>query len=170
MRLRSLKNEDASFMLEWMQDKTITKNLIHDFSKATLNDAILFIKNANLYREENRHYAIVDERDIYLGTTSLKRIDKMNRIAELAICLRASQQGKGLGLLAIEKLLGIAFEEMNLEKIYLSVLENNIPAIKLYEKVGFVYEGKFREHFIVDGKRISLKWYSLLKREFKRKE
>lgn len=44
------------------------------------------------------HYAIVDERDEYYGTVSLKRIDLLNRNAEYAISVRKCVQGKGVAM------------------------------------------------------------------------
>ncbi len=46
-------------------------------------------------------------------------------------------QGKGYGKKSMELILQKMYEDYNCKKIYLSVHENNFPAIKLYEKLGF---------------------------------
>ncbi len=45
--------------------------------------------------------------------------------------------GRGSGYEAMKLLLDYAFDKLNYPRINLSVYEDNIPAIKLYEKLGF---------------------------------
>jgi len=47
--------------------------------------------------------------------------------------------------------LDYAFNELNLQKISLEVLELNTGALKLYEKLGFKKEGFFENHFYSNG-------------------
>ena len=47
MYLRELKIKDASRMLSWMHDDSITCNLATDFSKKTMDDVKSFIKNSH---------------------------------------------------------------------------------------------------------------------------
>lgn len=51
--------------------------------------------------------------------------------------------------------------------MYLTVLEDNIPAIKQYEKSGFVYEGIHREAVYENGIYLNMKIISILKSEFR---
>ena len=95
--------------------------------------------------------AIVDagnEEEI-LGLISLVSIDNINRSAELHIMIgRKENQGKGLGTFAVNTMIEHAFLNLNLRRIELSVLATNVPAIKLYEKVGFSREGvKVQSHY-----------------------
>ena len=46
MKLRELKKKDALFMLEWMHNKEITRDLLTDFSSKTINDCLRFIENS----------------------------------------------------------------------------------------------------------------------------
>ncbi len=162
MQLRNLQEKDLSKMLEWMKDSTltcfftfnsddITEEKVSDFIKKSQNDS------------KNRHYAIVNEDDEYLGTISLKNIDFNNKNAEYAISLRKCAIGKGIARFATKSILEIAFNELNLNKVYLNVLSDNIRAIKFYEKVGFKYEGEFVKHIIIRNKYKNLKWYSIFK-------
>ncbi len=63
------------------------------------------------------------------------------------------QWNKGYGTDAMMVLLRYAFHELNLRRVALSVSLNNPRAIRSYEKVGFVYEGKMRNFFLRDGQR-----------------
>ena len=139
--LRPLKTGDAAGMLEWMQDNITTRYLRIDGRAYTIDDVLRFIEEAK-NEASNIHRAIVDRNDAYLGTVSLKNIDREKREAEYAIALHPKAQGSGAAYDATEEILTIAFQTMGLERIYLNVMEENQRAIRFYEKFGFVYRKK----------------------------
>lgn len=170
IHLRKLEEKDAEGMLEWMHDADIQKNFRLDGSNKSKEDVIAFINDAETAPVNGKsiHLAIADEHNEYLGTISLKNVDMEAKNAEYAISLRKKAQGQGIGLEATRKVLSLAFEVYELEKVYLNVFSDNINAICLYEKCGFVCEGEFRRHLYLNGEYKSLKWYSMLKEEFQR--
>lgn len=54
----------------------------------------------------------------------------------------SKNQGKGIGTFAVKEILNHGFNNLNLNRIQLNVLNYNHRAIKLYEKCGFKLEGK----------------------------
>ena len=171
MVLRELKSEDAVGMLEWMHDKDIQKKFQFAAADRTMEDVLEFIHSASDVVEHGKslHYAITEDGGEYLGTISLKNPDLHAKNAEYAIVLRKKAQGCGLAACATEEILKKAFDEIALERVYLNVLEDNTRAISLYEKSGFVYEGEFRNHLFLNGRYRTLKWYGILKEEYKQK-
>lgn len=166
MTLRKLDYKDIPFLLEWMHDDDIIKIFQHDFKKETEESQKKFIDNS--FTDTLRTYAVVDENDEYLGSISLKNIDLDSSQAEYAVCLRKKCQGTGIAKEATKTILDIAFNEMNLNRVYLNVLEENIRAYKFYEKFGFIYEGTFKESINIRGEFKDLKWYRMLKKEYER--
>lgn len=169
--LRSLRKNDAPLMLEWMHDQDIQKAFKKKMTDATLEDAIAFIEKAQhpekIISGTSLHYAIVNrDADQYLGTISLKDIDLDNGTAEYAITLRKIAHGKGIAYEATKLILKKAFQELKLRRVFLSVHADNIAAIKLYERSGFIFEGEFRKHFLIDGKYVGWKWYGILQEEY----
>ena len=168
--LRELKEKDAPFMLEWMQDSDIQKCFKRRMADYTLEDVLAFIKKSvfpdTVTTGTDLHYAIADQADEYLGTVSLKNIDLENGNAEFAIVTRKEAHGKGIGHEATILLLKKAFNEIGLQRVYLNVFSNNDAAIRLYERCGFRPEGEFRNHFLIDGRYVGWKWYGMLKDEF----
>lgn len=171
MKIRKLELKDAEGMLEWMHNPEIQKCFRFNTENKTLEDVSEFIQTAEIRPMDGRsvHLAVVDDTDEYLGTISLKEIDIVAKNAEYAISLRKCAQGKGVGSAATKEILKMAFEEFGLERVYLNVLADNKVAIQLYEKIGFVYEGQFRNHLFLRGEYKTLKWYSMLKDEYKAK-
>lgn len=168
MKLRKLEEKDADGMLEWMQDPEMQKGFRFNAEEKNREDVLSFIRNANieLVNGKNIHYAVSDEDDEYLGTISLKNVDLVNKKAEYAISLRRMAQGKGIATEATHEILKMAFEQYDLQRVYLNVLSDNQRAIRLYEKCGFVYEGEFRKHLFLRGEYKSLKLYGMLKEEW----
>lgn len=159
MKLRRLNLSDAPRMLEWMKDINTTHFLTIDTSNATITSAQEFIR-ASLEDTGNLHFAVTDNQDQYLGTISLKNIDKKAKKAEYAICLHPDAIGQGVSHWATKAILQKAFHELNLHKVYLNVLSENERAVRFYEKFGFLFEGKFKKHVYINGHLCDLCWYA----------
>ncbi len=165
MRLRAPLEKDAERMLSWMKNPETAEIFATDFSSFTIDKVKNFIKNANT-DEANVNFICVDDDDKYLGTVSLKNIDKIAKNAEYAISFCYDAQGTGASAFATKEILKYAFNTLGLERVYLNVIPQNVRANKFYKKMGFVFEGEFRNHIVVNGKLSNLCWYSMLKDEF----
>ena len=165
MNLRKLSEKDVPLMLEWMKDVDISRQFRADFSHYTEDKVKQFIEQAQDFTS-NRHYAIVDEKDEYLGTISLKEIDTINMKAEYAIVLRRIAIGTSNASDATHQILKIAFNELMLNKVYLNVLANNHRANRFYQKFGFKFEGTFRQDIQIENEFYDLNWYSILKESY----
>lgn len=165
MKLRKLNYNDIDGILSWMHDSSINCFFSNNFKDFKEEDVKNFIDNC--YNDvENVHYACVDENDNYLGTVSLKNIDKKNKNAEYAISFCKSAQGTGSAKFATQEILRIAFKELTLEKVYLNVLSDNMRANCFYRKLGFTFEGEFKKHICINGILKDLNWYGMLKDEY----
>ncbi|MCJ7660780.1 MAG: GNAT family N-acetyltransferase [Anaerolineales bacterium] len=76
---------------------------------------------------------------------------------------------KGYGTDAMNVILRFAFDELNLYRISLNVFEYNQRAIRSYEKVGFVVEGREREFLRRAGRRWDMIFMGLLREEWAQK-
>jgi RimJ/RimL family protein N-acetyltransferase len=76
--------------------------------------------------------------------------------------------GKGYGTDAMRVLLRFAFTELNLRRVSLDVFEYNPRAVRSYEKVGFVVEGRMRGMLEREGKRWDLVFMGILREEWER--
>ena len=165
MKLRKLCKKDIPFIKEWMSDADINRQFKTDFTVYSFERIEKFIQDAQEFTY-NRHYAIVNEEDEYLGTISLKNIDGKNQKAEYAIVLRKKAIGTDIAIKATHSLLSIAFNELNLNKVFLNVLSTNIRANKFYRKYGFTFEGTFRQDIKIGNEFYDLNWYSILKESY----
>ncbi len=74
--------------------------------------------------------------------------------------------GKGYGTDALRVLLRYAFEEVNLQRVALSVLEGNERAVRSYAKCGFRYEGRQRQAWAYEERRWDEIYMGLLREEW----
>ena len=166
IKLRKLEEKDIPYMIEWMSDEELTKYLKNNFSKlANAEIQKEFIRNSISDRDIN--FAIVDNsNDEYLGTISLKNIEKDFKSAEYAICIRKGVQGKGVAFQATLKILKYAFFDLKLENVYLYVLKENVRANKFYEKFGFKFDRVENKSLEIKGVMSDINWYSIDKNNF----
>ena len=73
---------------------------------------------------------------------------------------------KGYMSEAVAAMLAYGFNKMNLHRIEAMTADYNTASIKILEKSGFVYEGRLREHYNVNGKMEDSVLYGLLKKDF----
>ncbi len=133
MKLRKLEITDAPLMLEWMHNQDVVSKLGANFAQKTLNDCENFILSS-LQDHENLHLAIADKENEYMGTVSLKHIDKENKNAEFAIAIRTCAMGKGYSKYGMAEIIRIGLEEMGLEEVYWCVSPENKRAVRFYDK------------------------------------
>lgn len=136
MQLRKLEEKDGILMLEWMHDKNVVEFMGTNFAAKTIKDCIAFI-HASQKTDTDLNLAITNDDDEYMGTVSLKHIDKTDHIAEFAITVRKKAMGKGYANYGMKEMIRIGLEEIDLQKIYWCVSAKNQRAIKFYDKNGF---------------------------------
>ena len=136
MKLRMLELKDAPLMLEWMHDDDVVKDLFANFKEKTIEDCKNFISYSQK-SESDLNLAIVDESDEYLGTVSLKHIDKEEKTAEFAITVRKKTMGTGASAFGMKAILEKGIRELGLDKIYWCVSRINARAVRFYDKNGY---------------------------------
>lgn len=102
-----------------------------------------------------------------IGQTKLVRIDWIGRMATFYLGLAyKSDWKKGYGSEVVGLMLNYAFNTLNLNRVQLHVAIKNKAAIKVYERNGFVIEGKLREAMYYDGQYWDFLLMAILKKDF----
>lgn len=166
--LRALEEEDYTELYKWRNDFGITDLLGGNrFYVSKLREK-KWIEEAILNDKTNLHLAIcLKEKNHLLGIVNLTNINHLNKKAEFSIMIGdITQQGKGYGKIAAKLMLKHGFEELNLNRIYLTVLNKNVKAIKLYEAIGFLKEGMLRQEIFKNNEFQDMMIMSILRKEF----
>lgn len=109
---------------------------------------------------------VIDVDGEAVGTVGVFGIDEVARHGEVGIALIGSARGRGIGSEAMAQILEFAFVRGNLRRIHLEVISSNAAAIRVYEKLGFVAEGRQREHAWVRGRYEDIVRMGLLRAEW----
>ena len=104
------------------------------------------------------------EDDRLIGFVGLFDLFKHHGDSLVAIALgERADWGKGYGTDAMRIMLRYAFNELNLRRVGLIVFEYNPRAIRSYEKLGFVQEGRIRGAILREGQRWDWLFMGLLR-------
>ncbi len=164
-RLRAIEREDLLTFVRWFNDPEVRRYLDMYLPMSKAEEEAWF--EAYLKDDTSRNFAIETEEGELIGTIGWGDLDWKNRSACLGIVIAEKEYwGGGYGTDAVTALVGFAFNEMNLHRIYLSVFEFNDRAIRCYEKCGFRHEGRAREALFRDGKYHDHLLMAVLRQEF----
>lgn len=158
--------EAADGYVAWMNDPEVTRYLVSGTFPTTLADVRSFIESANgagrvtfaIYRlDEGRH----------IGNVKLDHVDWISRRCDLGILIGdKASWGRGFGTEATQLATRYAFERLGLERVTLGVVVDNAAAAHVYEKLGYVVEGRRARDQYKDGAWLDTVMMSATRRRF----
>lgn len=169
-KLRELEQRDIEEINSWRNDEKLIRKLTAPYRYINSDVDIMWFQQYMANRNNNVRCAVVDAQDAIIALVSLTDIDYLNQSADFRLMVgKESNRGKGVGTFAVMEMLKHAFENLNLNRVELTVLSDNEVAKHLYEKCGFVYEGRKRKSIYKGGKFVDILIYAILREEFERK-
>jgi RimJ/RimL family protein N-acetyltransferase len=168
VRLRAYEKSDADALFRWFSDEDVTRWLgPPNFPSRAHQER--FIETASASGDGAKYFAIETLDGKLIGDCGLRFIDWKSRKAEFFITIGEKEfWGKGFGSDALRIVIRLAFDKMNLNRLWLSVLVDNPRAVRCYEKCGFVREGLLRQESYVDGKYRDVLLMALLREDYDR--
>jgi RimJ/RimL family protein N-acetyltransferase len=168
VKLRELARDDIPIVNRWRQDRELVDGLgaparyiSEDVDQAWFDD---YLRRRGT---DVRCAILVDGETEPVGLVSLTGVDPVHRRAEFHLLIgRRDLHGRGVGTDATRQMLRHAFEDLNLHRVFLSVLAHNVVAVRLYEKTGFVREGVAREAAYKNGSYNDMVQMAVLSQEF----
>ena len=165
--LRRVEPEDCDDIYQFKNDEDIYQSLGGFHTGFTRRGVAEWIDKHGTSLNEFLMAIINVDTSQCIGTVGLYNIDFRSRIAEFGVQIGNSKfHGKGIGMAVSDWAISYGFKELNLNRISLSVLRENIAAIALYEKLGFRREGVLRQAQFKRGQYLDLVCYSLLRDEY----
>lgn len=172
-RLRHVEREDLPRFVEWLNDPEVRQGLAMYLPISHAEEEKWFEKILERHRDEQPLAIEVQTIDGWtlIGNCGMFNLDWRNRSAELGIFIGdKAYWDKGYGTEVMRLLLRIGFMTLNLHRIYLRVYDNNPRAVHVYEKTGFVHEGRQRQAEYRDGHYLDLLLMSVLRPEWNEAE
>ena len=129
---------DLDTYLSWLRnvaDNRFIESARADYSMDDLKNYL----TARCSNPSVRFWGIFLKDGKFIGTIKLEPIDWNERTAWVGILIGdVTERGKGYGTLAMSHVLAYASYSLGLKEVFLGVRKENVPAIRTYEKLGFV--------------------------------
>ena len=170
IRLRAVEREFLPLFVSWLNDPEVKAHLsiYLPFSQA---DEEGWYENMLKSPAESRPLTIEARQGEgwkTIGNCGLHQPDHKNRSAEFGLVIGDKTfWNHGYGTETTRLMVSHGFNTLNLHRIFLRVFENNPPAIRVYEKAGFIHEGRMRQAEYRDGEYIDVLLMSILRDEWR---
>jgi RimJ/RimL family protein N-acetyltransferase len=155
IRLRAVEREDVQKFHEWINDPEVTHSLAMYLPMSMQDEQNWF--DGFSKRDPHEKPLSIEIRKgkawKLIGNCGLFGIELVPRSTEL-------------GAEVMTLLLRHCFETLNLNRAYLRVYEDNVRAVRSYEKAGFVLEGRQRQAVYKNGKYEDVLFMSVLRSEW----
>jgi len=145
--LREISREDIPTINRWRRDPVVSAGVgaPHRFIAVDV-DLQWYDDYLSRRGSEVRCAVCLADTGQLVGMVSLMRIDYVHRNAEYnAMVGERASQNRGIGTEATRAMVRHGFFDLNLHRIYVSILRENISSIRMCEKAGFREEGTIRQ-------------------------
>jgi diamine N-acetyltransferase len=151
--LRALEMADLDRTYLWHTTPALYNSLVGTFRYVSRAIEEEWLRKAQAGSPQQINLAIcLTGQSLHIGNIYLRDIDWVARHAELHILIGdPAHRSKGYGQAAVQLLVAYAFQDLGLHRIYLFVLADNTPAVKMYAACGFTCEGRLRSHAFKGG-------------------
>lgn len=171
LKIRLFNKNDVDDLYEYCSDDEVTKYLPFDTytSKQQAVERIEYCETG--YKELNAPilWAIEYKQDAKLvGGIDFVKWDEKDKYAEIGYLLNKKYWNKGIMTEALKPILEFGFEKMELNRIQIICDERNVGSARVMEKNGLKYEGTLRQVKYNKGEFVNIKYYSILRDEYKR--
>ena len=150
--LRPLERTDVPLLQTWVNDQEVIRNLLN-FRPMNLQSEEEFLDKVTRDPDLIVLGIALRSNDRLIGDVALHRIQSRDRQAGFGILIgEKAEWSKGYGTEATRLIVRYAFDALNLNRVWLHVLENNQRGQRAYEKVGFKVEGVLRQSAFREGR------------------
>ena len=101
--------------------------------------------------ETSQRLIVFDNYVFFIGLVRIDHIDHINKNCMIGLDITTEERGRGHAKHIYNQLFDYWFNQMNMNMMYLEVLETNQRAIHIYAKLGFKPVGKIRQAIFRNG-------------------
>lgn len=168
-RLRLLDEDDIYFLKQIREDPDTQKFLGSFVLLSNSSQKKWFME---LKDKSNTMFLVFENKQkdnwISVGYIRISDIDYINSSACVGGDIAKEFRGKGFAKEMYSLIFNLCFNSLNLNRLWLMVLDYNEVALNLYKKLGFKEEGIQREAVYKNGKYHDYIMMSLLRKDFKK--
>lgn len=152
IKIRKHLQKDIPYRVKWLNKPNINKFISDEMGQKTnlKKEKKWFV---NYQKAKNKKFFTLCDNSKPIGFMGLSNISRANKKANLFIVIGEDEyRGKGIGKIAMKWIIDYGFNKLKLHKINLCVIKDNVPAVKLYQSLGFITEGEMKDEIFYKGK------------------
>ena len=166
--LRALEIEDHILMQKWMSDPEVVKYLGGNVFFVSREREKTFIESKIADDSKSIYLGICEkETGQLIGYASINNIDLRNSKAEWGglVIGEEKYRSSGYGKEAASKLLRFLFDQYPVHKCVAYCLAEHPVTVRLFESLGFKFDGVLRDEIFKNGEHKNVNMYSILREE-----
>ena len=168
LRLGALQAEDVPLLNRWQNDPGVRDIIMGFRGPVQAQTTAQWLETVRAGNLKDRVVFAIRYHEALAGVVQLHTIDWVHRKAILGVYVGdEAERGVGIGSAASALILDYGFNGLDLHRIWLEVIAPNEPAKRIYQRLGFVREGVLREAYLLDGRRVDIEHWGMLKPEFR---
>jgi RimJ/RimL family protein N-acetyltransferase len=162
--IRAIEEKDLELIQRWRNHPT-TLPYVREYRIMSLPHIKKWYES--IVTSDKFEMFIMQDKEIPIGVCGLTYINWQNRHADLHLAIYHNNEwvDKEYAPEFFKIITAYAFEEMNLNKLYVEVYENDSKKIDFFESLNFQKDAVLREHYFHKGRYLNSYIYSLLRRE-----
>lgn len=162
--LQKLIDEGNSNYLLWFSNQEVNRFNSHGLFPQSKDELNNFFQRCENDKSLLSFMVIEKKSNKHIGMISLQRIDWINRSAEFAVLIgEIDCWGKGYTTEACQELFKHGFMKLGLHRIWSATSILNKGMIRVFEKLGMIYEGTYKEGQFLHGNFEDVVAYAILK-------
>jgi RimJ/RimL family protein N-acetyltransferase len=145
--MKLIDEKDLRFLLDIRNDSWKTLGTIDMINSTKQKDWY----NNILSDPTKNYYIVYNAIGIKVGVIRMDEIDYINRSARVGCDIHNQFQKAGNAQKAMKMIIYYSFNYLNMNRLWLMVMESNKKAYHIYQKVGFIEEGRQRQGIYRNG-------------------
>lgn len=158
--IRPWKLSDLESLVKYANNPAVAKNMTdgfpHPYTKESGEKFLSMAMNA-----PDRVFAIEVNDEAVGGIGVHPLSDIMRKNAELGYWLAEPFWGKGIVVNAIRQIVPVAFENLDIDRIFARPFGSNLASQRVLEKAGFKFEARFEKTIIKNGVLLDELYYAI---------
>ncbi len=152
--------------VDWLNDKNVYKYL-ETGGDYTLEMLENYLKDTEA--KDILFWAIhLKDTGAHIGNIKIDPVNQRHGLGEYGILMGDKNEwGKGYAKEASRKVIDFCFQQLDIRKIVLGVVADNMAAVLLYKQLGFNEEGVYKRHGLYEGKYCDMIRMACFNPEFK---
>ena len=147
--------------LGWLRDDNINQFLLKPNNETSMEDATEFCKE--MICSSNDIFLAIMIQKKHVGNVRIGPINYSSKVCQFSMMIGdKAYHGKGYGTEIVSSSIEYMFNILDMNKVTLDVLADNIPAVRIYAKNGMYEESISRESVFMNDKFYDVKTMSII--------